>query len=181
MITKKDVQCMPLDDHPLLAKLCRLTMFLEEIADSIYGNKPRPLRETYTTAERIFSRLRAWSEKEGIKSVSSTEEYLPAAAVSRLILHNGGSHPRASTRLLLVHLLNSYSAYFQVVQTLFRPFLQDIRTLNDATCGRDEIWQRQACRNATDAAIDGIAFLRSTFQVLGPGKVSPHPCTVGSI
>lgn len=122
MMTKKDVQCMPPDDHPLLAKLCRLTMFLEEIADSIYGNRPRSLRETYTTAERIFSRLRAWSEKEGIKSVSSTEEYLPAAVVSRLILHNGGSHPWASTQASFTSFTEFLLSLFPSCSNTFSPF-----------------------------------------------------------
>lgn len=74
MIVGKDMKCPYPEKQPLLTKLCQIAAFLEEIAESIYEDKSKPLREVYTTTENIYARLREWAEGAGIGSPTATQK-----------------------------------------------------------------------------------------------------------
>lgn len=64
---------------------------------------------------------------------------------------------------------------------MFRPFLVAESALQraESTQQLGEIWLRRACRNATDAAVDSIAFVGAIYRTIDVSKVRVHaacPC-----
>ncbi|KAF4458219.1 hypothetical protein FALBO_15048, partial [Fusarium albosuccineum] len=148
MIRGKDIEHPYPVEQPLLANLCQIAFFLEQVADSIYEHQYKPLHDLYLTAERIYSQLQRWASSAGIGSLATAQRKISSELTALSTLHN---------------------AYYQVIQVIFRPFLATDYTLHTQEAG--EIWLRHACRIAIDAAIDGITFVKTIFQALNLQKL----------
>lgn len=73
-------------------------------------------------------------------------------------------------------LLTKMLVYFHLIHTTFRPFLIAESALHagGSNKGMGELWLRQACRNATDAASDSIDFMHTMFQSIDASTVRHH-------
>ncbi|KAH6687214.1 hypothetical protein F5X68DRAFT_261440 [Plectosphaerella plurivora] len=65
----------------------------------------------------------------------------------------------------------AHEPYFQIIQYAFRPFIVAEYVLSDPAQETDQLWLRQACRFATDAAIDGITYFQAISQRLQSNEV----------
>ncbi|KAK6837993.1 c6 zinc finger domain containing protein [Apiospora arundinis] len=115
---------------------------MEDGAKLIYGRKSESLRQLYVTAEGLYGQLRRFAETCDIASANSNQTQSPAEAIETLTLHN---------------------CYYLGVILTFRPFLIANYAMRFGKYQKDngEMWLRQACRYATDAAQDSIVFMSS--------------------
>ena len=68
------------------------------------------------------------------------------------------------------------TVYYHVVMLTFRPFLLDRSAAQGRTSTQisGQMWLRQACRYATDAAQDSIVFISDKIRTTDACKVSAH-------
>ncbi|KAF6826381.1 C6 zinc finger domain protein [Colletotrichum plurivorum] len=145
MVGKADFACCPFPDgQPTMVALCQFATIIEDAVDSIYNRRTDSLRQLYAKAEALHAQCRRYGEKWGLGSVVPVQQ----------------KAWNAETTLLM------HSVYFHVVLLIFRPFLIAEAALQSGkTAGQmGDIWLRQACRHATDAAQDSIAFTSSKLQ-----------------
>ncbi|KAJ5365459.1 fungal-specific transcription factor domain-containing protein [Penicillium concentricum] len=133
-----DVACPYPDGRPVLVDLCRLAAIIEEAAELIYSHKASSLRNLYTTAQSLHTRLQQCAERFGLGSVTTAQKGTTAEVMAILTLHN-------------------------VAESALR--------CADSTQQTGDMWLRQACRNATDAAADSIAFVDAMFRTIDVSKV----------
>ncbi|KAK1700944.1 hypothetical protein BDP55DRAFT_538952 [Colletotrichum godetiae] len=148
---KSDFESCPYPDgQPTLMALCQFANILEEAIESIYNKRTDSLRQLYGKAEKLYSHVRQYGEKWGLGTAASVQRVDAWNAETSLLLHN---------------------VYFHVVLLIFRPFLIAEAALQsgEGSGGIGDIWLRQACRHATDAAQDALAF---TWNMLR----SPEEC-----
>ncbi|KAK8022550.1 C6 zinc finger domain protein [Apiospora rasikravindrae] len=147
-----DISCPFPTDPPFVANLCHIAKIMEDGAKLIYGRKSESLRQLYVTAEGIYAQLRRFAESCDIASAHSSQTQSPAEAIETLTLHN---------------------CYYLGVILTFRPFLIANYAMRFGKYQRDngEMWLRQACRYATDAAQDSIIFMSSIVPRIAICKV----------
>ncbi|KAH8700460.1 fungal-specific transcription factor domain-containing protein [Talaromyces proteolyticus] len=148
MMREIDVLLPYPEKQTTLVNLCRFASIIEEAVEAIYSRRSESLRNLYTTAQGMYTKLRQYADREGIGSAAIPQYNTPSEAMSTLMLHN---------------------IYFHLVHTMFRPFLVAESTVQSGQTA--ELWLRQACRNATDAAADSIAFVSSMFNTIDVSKV----------
>ncbi|KAK7990428.1 hypothetical protein PG990_014708 [Apiospora arundinis] len=137
-----DISCPVPTDPPFVANLVHIAKIMEDGAKLIYGRKSESLRQLYVTAEGLYGQLRRFAETCDIASANSNQTQSPAEAIETLTLHN---------------------CYYLGVILTFRPFLIANYAMRFGKYQKDngEMWLRQACRYATDAAQDSIVFMSS--------------------
>lgn len=91
MIALADITHHRPTDHALLANLCQLTAFLEEVAAIINDDKPRRLHGLFMMIREVYSQLSKWGESVGIGTMTGMET--AAKTTAALVLHNGQSNP----------------------------------------------------------------------------------------
>ncbi|PCG98937.1 Transcription factor [Penicillium occitanis (nom. inval.)] len=148
MMRETDVLLPYPEKQTSLVNLCRAASIIEEAVEAIYSRKSESLRNLYTTTQGIYRKLCQHTDIEGFGSATVVQYNSPSEAMSTLMLHN---------------------IYFHVVHTMFRPFLVAESAIQGGETA--ELWLRQACRNATDAAADSIAFVSSMFHNIDVSKV----------
>ncbi|KAI9157993.1 Pseudouridine-metabolizing bifunctional protein [Paramyrothecium foliicola] len=153
MIHKEDVGCPYPDGQPLLANLCNVGAIIEDIAASLYNRKTESLRQLHVKAQALYQRLQQWSRSLGIGPSCVPSSEPDDDILTTLILHN--------------------KVYFHLVHTTFRPFLIAESVLQQDGNRKEtgELWLRQACRNATDAAIDSIVFMDAMLPKIDANKL----------
>ncbi|KAK1533300.1 C6 zinc finger domain-containing protein [Colletotrichum paranaense] len=137
---KSDFESCPYPDgQPTLMALCQFANILEEAIESIYNKRTDSLRQLYGKAEKLYGHVRQYGEKWGLGTAASVQRVDAWNPETSLLLHN---------------------VYFHVVLLIFRPFLIAEAALQsgEGSGGIGDIWLRQACRHATDAAQDALAF-----------------------
>ncbi|RJE21280.1 hypothetical protein PHISCL_06376 [Aspergillus sclerotialis] len=170
VLTRDDIRCPFPDNQPLLVSHCGYATILQQACELIYLKNPRPLREVYSTAEGLYVRIRQWAKQSGLlpESNSSNEFFLDD--VSKLMLYSGRSlGPDPSIFLFAKNVLG----YFYLILLSFRPFLIAYSALKSTSSDRptEELWIRQACRHATDAAQDYIVVVSNIFRISDACKV----------
>ncbi|KFA79463.1 hypothetical protein S40288_09713 [Stachybotrys chartarum IBT 40288] len=148
----RDIACPLPNGRPAVLKLCCVAQIMEDTADSIYVKRADSLRKVYVTAEKLHGRLRLFSETYGIASahVARPEDAEEAA-----------------------HVLTLHNIYFHAVLLIFRPFLVANYAMRAKGEWRDtnEMWLRQACRYAVDAAQDSLVFANNLLKSDGMSGV----------
>ncbi|KAI9168003.1 Zinc finger protein grt1 [Paramyrothecium foliicola] len=139
-----DIACPSPTEPSATRRLYCYAKIMEDTADLIYGRKTTSLRELYVIAEGLHGRVRQFALDHGIAS----------AYVSR----------SQSTIGIHEHLL-WYSIYYLAIILIFRPFLvaDYAMRVNRKVEGCNEMWLRQACRHAVDAAQDSIESIGNTL------------------
>lgn len=152
--------------------LCQFANILEEAIESIYNKRTDSLRQLYGKAEKLYGHVRQYGEKWGLGTAASVQRVDAWNPETSLLLHNGTSNFRPSVTFKLL-LIPRIQVYFHVVLLIFRPFLIAEAALQsgEGSGGIGDIWLRQACRHATDAAQDALAF---TWNMLR----GPEECNV---
>ncbi|KAL6405432.1 C6 zinc finger domain protein [Ilyonectria robusta] len=152
VIRREDIGCPHPAGQQLLVNLCDLAVIVEDSARSLWLGKSESLSQLYQTAQELYERIRRWGQTVGIGAIHPRREGAVESPISRLTLHN---------------------VYFHLVHTTFRPFLIAEYVLYTSSDKRNigELWFRQACRNATDAAIDSIDFMHTMFQSIDVTKI----------
>ncbi|RDW56737.1 hypothetical protein BP6252_13992 [Coleophoma cylindrospora] len=163
-IDRADISCPLPTNNPMICSLARLADIMASCVKSIYGHRTQSLWELYRTAEGIHNELRQFAETYSIAAASKDTE-----------------ESRKSVELLILT-----NIYFHSVLLTFRPFL-----VARASCKRryqtqmplrvdgvegDEMWLRQACRYAMDAAQDQISFICSRNRTIESGKRMIYNC-----
>ncbi|WDK18244.1 C6 zinc finger domain-containing protein [Colletotrichum graminicola] len=146
MIQKSDFDSCPYPDgQPTMIALCQFSSVIEETVESIYNRRTDSLRQLYGKAEILHSQLRQYGDKWGLGSAASFQRKDAWNAETSLLLHN---------------------IYFHVVLLIYRPFLIAEAALlsGEGSSGMGDIWLRQACRHATDAAQDALAFTSNMLR-----------------
>ncbi|GJC97589.1 C6 zinc finger domain-containing protein [Colletotrichum higginsianum] len=146
MMKKSDFDSCPYPDgQPTLMALCQFASVIEETIESIYDRRTDSLRQLYGKAEKLHGQLRQYGDKWGLGSSASVQRGDAWNAETSLLLHN---------------------IYFHVILIIFRPFLIAEAALQSGqgSVGVGDIWLRQACRHATDAAQDALAFTHNMLR-----------------
>ncbi|TDZ30785.1 putative transcriptional regulatory protein [Colletotrichum spinosum] len=145
MVGRSDFASCPYPDgQPAMVALCQFASLIEEAVESIYNRRTDSLRQLYTKAEKLFESVRQHGDRWGLGSAMPTEQ----------------DHWNAETSLLM------HNVYFHAILIIFRPFLIAEAALQSGSAAGQtgDIWLRQACRHATDAAQDALAFTHSKLQ-----------------
>jgi hypothetical protein len=145
---------------------------MEETAESIYRKKADHIRQLYVNAEGLHTQLRQFAEVHGIASAHTKEARGPSHTIEALTLHNCKHHLYRKI-MALCELRSTVSVYYLAVILIFRPFL--VASYAMRTSGmRDsrEMWLRQACRHAVDAAQDSIVFTNNMISNNSTCRVS---------
>ncbi|KAH0430342.1 C6 zinc finger domain protein [Colletotrichum camelliae] len=145
MVGKADfASCAFPDGQPTMVALCQFATIIEEAVESIYNRRTDSLRQLYGKAEKLHAQVRQYGDKWGLGSVIPAQQEVWNAETS-LLMHN---------------------VYFHVILLIFRPFLIAEAALQSGNgAGQTgDIWLRQACRHATDAAQDALAFTSSKLH-----------------
>ncbi|KAF9875081.1 hypothetical protein CkaCkLH20_07347 [Colletotrichum karsti] len=145
MVGKSDFASCPFPDgQPTMVALCQFATIIEEAVESIYNRRTDSLRQLYGKAEKLYAQARQYGDKWGLGSVIPTQQEAWNPETS-LLLHN---------------------VYFHVILLIFRPFLIAEAALQSGSGAGStgDIWLRQACRHATDAAQDAVAFTSSKLH-----------------
>ncbi|KAL0937273.1 C6 zinc finger domain protein [Colletotrichum truncatum] len=145
MVGKSDFAACPFpDNQPTMVALCQFATIVEDAVESIYNRRTDSLRQLYGKAEKLHSQVRQYGDKWALGSAIPAQKEAWNAETS-LLLHN---------------------VYFHVILLIFRPFLIAEAALQsgNGAARTGDIWLRQACRHATDAAQDAIAFTASKLQ-----------------
>lgn len=173
-MTKADISCPFPDDQPVLVKHCQFAVILEQACDLIYTKKPQTLHQLYATAENLYTQLRQWSDQCGLRSGGRGNSELELNPVTRLMLNDGSIPKIPKWTEDLKSLADISLGYFYAVLLTFRPFLiaESAMQLNLGEHPTEELWIRQACRHAIDAAQDCIIFVKSTFRSSDACRVS---------
>ncbi|KAK2015794.1 C6 zinc finger domain-containing protein [Colletotrichum eremochloae] len=140
MMQKSDFDSCPYPEgQPTMIALCQFASVIEETIESIYNRRTDSLRQLYGKAERLHNQLRQYGDKWGLGCAVSFQRKDAWNAETSLLLHN---------------------IYFHIVLLIYRPFLIAEAALlsGEGSGGMGDIWLRQACRHATDAAQDALAF-----------------------
>ncbi|KAF5676564.1 C6 zinc finger domain-containing protein [Fusarium heterosporum] len=143
----------PFPTEPLpIARLCHIARIMEDAAEAIYGRKASSIRQLYITAEELRGRLNQYAQDCGIASAQ---------------FGTGSGHLEMHESMTL------HSLYYHAVILIFRPFLiaQYAMRVNGGTGEIKEMWLRQACRHAVDAAQDSIEFSANINQI---GSISRY-------
>ncbi|RMY51644.1 hypothetical protein D0863_14515, partial [Hortaea werneckii] len=134
-----DISSGPLDDQSLVSCLARMANIVERDVGSMYEGGPHTLQELYHAADKAHHNLREFGETLRIGSRNMFPSLPPACDnIATLQFHN---------------------LYYLSVLLIFRPFLiaeSALRTKSSSAPG--EMWLRQACRCAIDAAQDYLVF-----------------------
>lgn len=172
MIGKADfAACAFPDGQPTMVALCQFATIIEEAVESIYNRRTDSLRQLYGKAEKLYAQVRQYGDKWGLGSVIPAQQEVWNAETS-LLMHNG----RLQSVVHYHHLFsNCLPVYFHVILLIFRPFLIAEAALQSGNgAGQTgDIWLRQACRHATDAAQDALAFTSSKLH--GPEDCNVRP------
>ncbi|RGP71231.1 c6 zinc finger domain-containing [Fusarium longipes] len=141
-----DIAC-PFPTEPLpLVRLCRIARIMEDAADAIYGRKATSLRQLYIVAEELRVRLYQFAQDCGIGSprLDSDQDHLDCH--ESMALH---------------------SMYYHAIILIFRPFqvAKQAMRVNGGLSEVKDMWLRQACRHAVDAAQDSIEFSAHMGQI----------------
>ncbi|RMX84910.1 hypothetical protein D0869_04222 [Hortaea werneckii] len=134
-----DISSGPLEDQSLVACLARMANIVERDVGSMYEGGPHTLQELYNAADKAHHNLREFGETLRIGSRNMFPSLPPASDnIATLQFHN---------------------LYYLSILLIFRPFLiaeSALRTKSSSAPG--EMWLRQACRCAIDAAQDYLVF-----------------------
>ncbi|RMX94332.1 hypothetical protein D0868_12353 [Hortaea werneckii] len=134
-----DISSGPLEDQSLVACLSRMANIVERDVGSMYEGGPHTLQELYNAADKAHHNLREFGETLRIGSRNMFPSLPPAVDnIATLQFHN---------------------LYYLSILLIFRPFLiaeSALRTKSSSAPG--EMWLRQACRCAIDAAQDYLVF-----------------------
>ncbi|KAI6828270.1 hypothetical protein KC364_g14718 [Hortaea werneckii] len=134
-----DISSGPLDDQSLVSCLARMANIVERDVGSMYDGGPHTLQELYHAADKAHHNLRELGETLRIGSRNMFPSLPPASDnIATLQFHN---------------------LYYLSILLIFRPFLiaeSALRTKSSSAPG--EMWLRQACRCAIDAAQDYLVF-----------------------
>ncbi|KAI6828335.1 hypothetical protein KC332_g13870 [Hortaea werneckii] len=134
-----DISSGPLDDQSLVSCLARMANIVERDVGSMYEGGPHTLQELYHAADKAHHNLREFGETLRIGSRNMFPSLPPACDnIATLQFHN---------------------LYYLSILLIFRPFLiaeSALRTKSSSAPG--EMWLRQACRCAIDAAQDYLVF-----------------------
>ncbi|RMY14220.1 hypothetical protein D0866_13967, partial [Hortaea werneckii] len=134
-----DISSGPLEDQSLVACLARMANIVERDVGSMYEGGPHTLQELYHAADKAHHNLREFGETLRIGSRNMFPSLPPASDnIATLQFHN---------------------LYYLSILLIFRPFLiaeSALRTKSSSAPG--EMWLRQACRCAIDAAQDYLVF-----------------------
>ncbi|KAG8664947.1 uncharacterized protein FPOAC1_012924 [Fusarium poae] len=134
-----DITC-PFPTEPLpLVRLCRIARIMEDAAEAIYGRKATSVRQLYVVAEELRVRLHQFAQDCGIGSPRLDSDQDSLDCHESMALH---------------------SMYYHAIILIFRPFLvaKQAMRVNGGTNEVKDMWLRQACRHAVDAAQDSIEF-----------------------
>ncbi|VTO93812.1 unnamed protein product [Fusarium graminearum] len=147
----KDISC-PFPTEPLpTVRLCRLATIMEDAAEGVYGRKATSIRQLFAVAEELRGRLHQFAQDWGIGSAQLGTTQDPLDIHESMTLHN---------------------LYYHAIILIFRPFLVANQAMR-VTGGAGEIkemWMRQACRYAIDAAQDSIEFFWNIDRVCGASR-----------
>ncbi|VUC26539.1 unnamed protein product [Clonostachys rosea] len=151
-IREDDIGWPSPSDHPLLANLCRAGAIMEDVAASLYNCRTDTLGNLYYKAQALHDRLKQWGGSMGIGSLSPSRSHVPNDPLATLTLHN---------------------VYFYITHTIFRPFLITEFALMSERQAKEpgDLWLRQACRHASDAATDSILFMESMLDKVDFSKI----------
>lgn len=85
---RSDIATYPFpENQTVLTALARLAIIAEEAIDQLYTQRADSLHQLHTTAERLYTTLRAWSTEYAI--AAKHDQSTPLAAVASLLLHSG--------------------------------------------------------------------------------------------
>ncbi|CAF3560025.1 unnamed protein product [Fusarium graminearum] len=124
---------------------------MEDAAEGVYGRKATSIRQLYAVAEELRGRLHQFAQDWGIGSAQLGTTQDPLDIHESMTLHN---------------------LYYHAIILIFRPFLVANQAMR-VTGGAGEIkemWMRQACRYAIDAAQDSIEFFWNIDRVCGASR-----------
>ncbi|WXC58344.1 hypothetical protein SNK03_004241 [Fusarium graminearum] len=124
---------------------------MEDAAEGIYGRKATSIRQLCAVAEELRGRLHQFAQDWGIGSAQLGTTQDPLDIHESMTLHN---------------------LYYHAIILIFRPFLVANQAMR-VTGGAGEIkemWMRQACRYAIDAAQDSIEFFWNIDRVCGASR-----------
>ncbi|KAL1306576.1 hypothetical protein AAFC00_005261 [Neodothiora populina] len=155
-VRRSDISCPLPETATYLAQSARLLDIAMQCAETMFGNRRLSLWETWKAAKSVHGELRRFAEEAGL-----------AFAYRR---HEMSRSPMQCITLT--------SFYYHAILITFRPFLivaaarQRQRRLVQGTPGDtpsislagDEMWLREACRYAVDAARDQITFVFTSVQ-----------------
>ncbi|KAH7242804.1 hypothetical protein BKA59DRAFT_400407 [Fusarium tricinctum] len=142
----KDIT-FPIPTEPLpTARLCHIARIMEDAAEAIYGRRATSVRQLYVTAEELRGRLDQFAQDWGIASAQSDTGQGFLEMHESMTLHN---------------------LYYHTVILIFRPFLitNHAMRVSGGTGETKDMWLRQACRHAVNAAQDSIEFSSNVGQV----------------
>ncbi|KAK6212498.1 hypothetical protein LQW54_005272 [Pestalotiopsis sp. IQ-011] len=133
----------------LVVDLSRLAHIAEQGAEAIYGRRYDSLRQLYHAAESIHGQLKQVSELIGIGSAPQKSLSDPVALQQ---LHN---------------------IYYHTIILTFRPFIIAGAAYNPEGVQPlgEQMWLRQACRSAVDAAQDLIMFSCTKIRTVPTCKI----------
>jgi hypothetical protein len=136
---------------------------MEDAAEAIYGRKATSVRQLYVVAEEVRARLHQFAQDCGIASAH------PGTGQESLELHESMTlHNRMWTGdISLVKELTILAVYYHAIILVFRPFLvaNQAMRVSGGTGEIKDMWLRQACRHAVDAAQDSIEFSVNMSQI----------------
>ncbi|KAI7554304.1 hypothetical protein KC331_g635 [Hortaea werneckii] len=134
-----DISSGPLEDQSLVACLSRMANIVERDVGSMYEGGPHTLQELYHAADKAHHNLREFGET--------------------LRIGSRNMFPSLPTAVDNIATLQFHNLYYLSILLIFRPFLiaeSALRTKSSSAPG--EMWLRQACRCAIDAAQDYLVF-----------------------
>ncbi|KPA36176.1 c6 zinc finger protein [Fusarium langsethiae] len=142
----KDIACPFPTEPPALVRQYRIARIMEDAAENIYGRKATSIRQLYVIAEELRGRLHQFAQDWGIGSAQLATTQEPLDIYESITLHN---------------------LYYHALILIFRPFLvanQAMRVTGGKSDIKQDMWMRQACRHAIDAAQDSIQYFSNISQ-----------------
>lgn len=145
---------------------------VERDVGSMYEGGPHTLQELYHAADKAHHNLREFGETLRIGSRNMFPSIPPACDnIATLQFHN-----RKWIVLPMCFSSNKRLVYYLSILLIFRPFLiaeSALRTKSSSAPG--EMWLRQACRCAIDAAQDYLVFASGLLKSSDICKVGTPP------
>jgi hypothetical protein len=153
--------------QPLIVGLSKLARISEDASKAIYGRRYSSLRELYSNAERIYGQLREFAKEMDIGSAPRTITHPPALHQ----LHN--REPLYIVTCCHWKSILIWLVYYHTIVLTFRPFLISEASLQLSRNQRPEeqMWLRQACRYAIDAAQDLIVYTSTKTEMVPQCRV----------
>ncbi|KAH9204794.1 fungal-specific transcription factor domain-containing protein [Leptodontidium sp. 2 PMI_412] len=148
-IQKSDIRCpLPLD-NPVICALADLASLMTQSAQIVYERPLKALPDMYEDAKSSLADLHQFAEQYSIASTRKGES--SKDDIASVVLHNLYYHTILLTFRPFLIAKAARQAHIESKQGEGRTFVPGVTD--------DEMWLRQACRHAVDAAQDQISFL----------------------